>query len=124
MKKWIRQPLDKKICGQIAVAVIAECSVEEAIVAIRKISYTKTVDLARGLRRLGYSCPDKLKVMKHPPKLGIGKLSYPRKRNWHWVVFDGRKIFDGINGNENGTVNWQEGWKVTSYLPIKKDKEK
>ena len=122
MYKWIKQP-DKPLCGQIAVAVIGKCSIKKAIKLIGKDGYTKTKDLARGLKKLGFKCPTRLKVLKNKPELAIGKLSYPdTKYNWHWVVVYKNKIFDGINGNRWGKVKWEKNWRITSYLPIEVSK--
>lgn len=116
----MRQHEGKKNCGVIAVAVIAEVPLEVAEVAVEKKGCTTTKDLARGLRRLGFDCPDRCQ-RKPRPQLGIGHLSDPkRKHGWHWVVIDGDKIYDGISGFPDGTVEWKKGWKLTSYLPVTK----
>jgi len=120
MRQWIEQSLKKKNCGVIAVAVIAEISVALAAEKIGKDGPINTKQLVKGLRKLGYECPDRLKRMPRPP-LGIAKLTDPkRKSGWHWVVVDGDKIYDGINGLPDGTVNWDKSWKMTSFLPVKK----
>jgi hypothetical protein len=119
MYKWIKQPSDQYICGQIAVAVIAKCSVNKVIKILKNDKHTKTKELAKALKKLGFKCPNRLKRLKHKPKLAIGKLTFPyTKYNWHWVVIYKNKIFDGAYGNPNGTVNWEKGWRITSYLPI------
>lgn len=118
MRTWIEQLPKKKNCGVIAVAVIAGVTLEEAAKAIGKNGSTTTKQLAKGLRALGYECPNRLQRIPRPP-LGIAKLFDPkRKSGWHWVVVDGDKIFDGINGNPDGTVNWPSSWKMTSFLPV------
>lgn len=120
MRTWIQQKPNKKNCGVIAVAVIAEVSVGLAAEKIGKDGATTTKQLVKGLRALGYECPDRLQRIPRPP-LAIAKLANPkRKSGWHWVVVDGDKIYDGINGKPDGTVDWENGWKMTSYLPIKK----
>lgn len=120
MRTWIQQKPNKKNCGVIAVAVLAEVSIEEAEKAIGKKGCTTTKDLVKGLRALGFSCPDR--CMRIPkPTLGIGHLSNPNRKNgWHWIVIDGDKIYDGINGNPDGTVKWKDGWRLTSYIPVTK----
>jgi hypothetical protein len=53
------------------------------------------------------------------PPLGLGKLKDPKRNGgWHWVVVDGDKIFDGVNGKPDGTVDWLKDWRITSYLPV------
>ena len=124
MRTWIEQKPRAHNCGPIAVAVIAGVTLDEAIAAIGKNGSTTTKQLARGLRNLGYRCPDRCKritLMTPPISLAIGQLHDPkRKSGWHWVVIDGDKIYDGVNGKSNGTVNWKPGWKITSYLPVTK----
>lgn len=119
MRNWISQQPNKKNCGAIAVAVIAGVSVEDAVKAIGKNGLTSTKQLAKGLKALGYECPDKLQRTSRP-LLGIARLRYPNESRSHWVVVDGDKIFDGIYGNSDGTVKWKKGWKMTSFLPVKK----
>ena len=119
MRTWIKQEPKKKNCGVIAVAVIAEVSVALAAEKIGKDGSTTTKQLVKGLRALGYKCPDRLRVLKSPPSLAIAKMVTPtRKSGWHWVAIENEKIFDGINGRPDGTVMWDTGWKITSYLPV------
>jgi hypothetical protein len=120
MRHWISQNLKKKNCGVIAVAVVANVSVALAAEKIGKDGATTTKELVKGLRKLGYECPDRLQRIARP-QLGIAKVVDPKRRSgWHWVVVDGDKIYDGINGNPDGTVNWNVDWKITSYLPVTK----
>ncbi len=116
--KWIQQP-PKPICGQVAVAVIADISLEESIKVVGKKGSTTTKDLVKALRKLGYKCPDRCKKMPKP-KLAIGQLHRKNFSGWHWVVVSDNKIYDGINGNPDGTVSWPLDWRITSYLPITK----
>jgi len=120
MRTWIEQKPKSHNCGPIAVAVIAGVTLEEAIKAIGKKGSTTTKQLVCGLRKLGWNCPDRCKKMPKPP-LGIAQLKSPtRKSGWHWVVVDGDKIYDGCNGNPDGTVRWINGERITSYLPVTK----
>lgn len=121
MRKWLKQ-YHKRNCGQIAVAVITGKSVREIYKIIGHDHGTKTKDLVKALRKLGYSCPARLKCLKERPKLAIAKLDHKLRRGWHWVVIDGYKIYDGHYGTKNGTVKWKQGHRITSYLPIKKRK--
>lgn len=119
MRTWIEQKPNKKNCGVVAVAVLTETSVALAAEAIGKDGATTTKQLAKGLRKLGWNCPTRLKVMPRPP-LAIAKLKDPKRSGWHWVVVDGDKIFDGISGKPDGTVKWKKGRKMTSFLPVTK----
>ena len=106
-------------CGVIAVAIIADCSIKKAEEAIGLKGRTSTTDLAKGLKKLGFKCPSRLKVLKNKPELAIGKLKNDKWGNhWHWVVIYKDKIFDGNYGNRLGKVKWGKDWRITSYLPI------
>jgi nitrogen fixation NifU-like protein len=119
MRRWIRQDPKTKCCGQIAVAVVAGITLDEAIKLVGKKGTTKTKDLVKALRKIGFSCPDRCRKMPMPP-LAIAQMRSPyRKSGWHWVVVDGKKIYDGCSGTPDGTVKWHGG-KMTSYLPITK----
>lgn len=122
MRTWIKQDPKKKNCGVIAVAVIAGVTLEEAAKAIGKNGATTTKQLVKGLRALGYECPDRCTKFKLPlPQMAIAQMHDPnRKSGWHWVSIVDAKIYDGLFGNEDGTVRWPLGCKMTSYLPIKK----
>jgi len=118
--KWLKQ-YNKPNCGQIALAVITKKSVRQIYKLIGHDHNTKTKELAKVLRKLGYKCPNRLKIFKEKPKLAIGKLCHKlRKHNWHWVVIYNNKIYDGVNGTKNGNVKWKRGYKITSYLAIKR----
>jgi len=122
MSKWIKQSYSISNCGQIAVSVITGISIKRISAIIGKDEETKTKDLVKSLRELGYRCPNRLKVFKkNIPQLAIGKLSYPNTTyNWHWVAIINDKIYDGRYGNKNGKVKWKKDWKITSYLPCEK----
>ena len=124
MRTWIEQPPKSRNCGQIAVAVLAGVSLEESIKAVGKKGSTTTKQLAKGLRALGYQCPDRCKrvtLFTPPISLAIGQLRCPKRSSgWHWVVLDGDKIYDGIHGKPNGTVKWDKCCRITSYLPVTK----
>ena len=119
---WLKQHHRKNQCGQVAVSVVADIPLENAIKLIGKKGCTKTKDLVMALRQLGFKCPDRCRKMPMP-KLAIAQVHFPSntdygwKRKWHWVVVDGNKIYDGMYGKSDGTVNWHGG-KTTSYLPI------
>jgi hypothetical protein len=120
MRTWIKQKPKTRCCGHIAVAVIAGITLEESKSLIKRRGGTNTKHLVTVLRQLGYTCPNRCRQMPRPA-LGLGQMKKPtRKSGWHWVVVDGDKIWDGLHGNPDGTVNWEPGWKITSYLPLTK----
>ena len=122
MRTWIKQKPKKKNCGVIAVAVIAEVTVDEATKAIGKNGSTSTKQLVKGLRALGYDCPDRLVKFKLPwPSLAIAKVVDPwRKSGWHWVAIADGLIYDGVGGTPDGKIHWPPRVRITSYLPITK----
>lgn len=119
MRAWVAQPPDTHICGQIALAVITGMSLLDAIQLVGHEKGTKTREIVRALRGLGYTCPDRLGRAKEPPDLGLGALRRLTGRgDWHWVVFDGPFVWDGAYGKADGTVEWPEHMRIFSYLPI------
>lgn len=110
----------KRNCGQIAVAVVTGKSVEEIEAHFGHDTGTKTKDLKRALDYYGYTIPNRLKRLKEAPDFCIAKLQHPLRKSWHWVVIHEDKIYDGVWGNETGTVSWLRGYKITSFLPIER----
>lgn len=111
------QPPGSKICGQIAVAAVTGESVERVIEIIGHDRGTKTVELQRALRALGWECPDKcmqVSAFPTPPELAIAIVRpvWRRTGNWHWIVTEwGEPI-------QNNEV--PECMHITSYLPVRK----
>lgn len=103
-------------------AVIAGITLEKSIEAIGKKGCTATKHLVNGLRKLGYECPNRCRKLKLPlPELAIAKMTHPgRKSGWHWVAIAEGRIYDGVFGREDGTINWPPGAKMTSYFPVTK----
>ena len=118
IRKWIPQPSKKKVCGQVAVAVVTGKPLDEVIRVVGKKGCTKTKDIVKGLRTLGFHCAGKCQRMKESPPLAIAQVHSPKRSGWHWVVIDGDKIWDGHFGTSNGKVVWPECWRITSYLRI------
>ena len=115
--KWLKQ-IKKKNCGQLAVAMVTGKSIEKVENYFGHDHGTKSKDLAAALKHFGFSCSNRLLVMKERPICAIAKLKYPSKSGWHWVVVYKDKIYDGVWGQPDGTVEWPRGAKLTSYIPI------
>lgn len=120
--RWIAQEPETRNCGQIALAVLGDI---DYTIAERMIGHkhgTTTKELVAALRVLGFDCPDRCRPMDEPPVLGLAQVRSPRqrrtRRNWHWVVVNRGRIFDGAWGSPTGHVLWPHGWKITSYLPV------
>lgn len=118
--QWVKQPDGSNLCGQVAVAVVAGISLEKSIELFGKKGCTRTKDVVRVLRQLGFHCPDRLSRKFPLQKVKIAKLCYPNSNRSHWVVYNENKIYDGINGDKDGNVIWGPKWRITSYLPISK----
>lgn len=114
---WKKQKLGSTNCGQIAVSIILHKSLKETVKMFGHSSYSTTKDMVKILRKNKVKCDNRLKRKRG--NLAIAKLTYPYKRNWHWVVVWGDKIYDGHYGRRNGTVRWDCGTRITSYLNIK-----
>lgn len=112
----IRQPGGSRLCGQVAVAIIAGITLEEAVEVVGHRKSTHTRELVAAFRSLGFQCADRLQRIPRPP-LAVAKLTPPSKSSgWHWVVVDGRRTLDGFPGDPTRTP----GWRITSYLPLER----
>lgn len=112
-------------CGQIAVANLTGEELDYIEKLVGHNGGTKTVHLAKVLRKLGLACEDKL-VPVHPvhpgllnngefiPTLALAKLSRGTGKRWHWVAVVDGVVLDG----QNPTLNWGGEWKITSYLRV------
>ena len=124
MRHWINQPEGSKLCGQIAVAVVAKTSLKKVIKLIGHEKATTTRELAKALHALGYKCPMRcVRISKNVPisNLAICHLRTDRKSGWHWVVKDGIRFYDGCVKEcfgKRGEVDWPSHWRITSFLPI------
>lgn len=114
---WKKQKKDTWYCGQVAVSIILRKSLKEIFKLFGHKGSTTTEDLIKVLRKNGIKCGKKLERKRG--NLAIAKLTYPDTNNWHWVVVHGDKIYDGVRGKRNGTVDWDKSWRLTSYLNIK-----
>jgi len=119
--RWKKQA-NKGNCGQNCISMITGIGLRKIYKIIGHDQGTKTRELIKCLRKLGYKCSDKLKIFnKNIPELAICKLKYPDSHSWHWVVKYKDKIFDGHYGDNNGNLRWEEDWRISTYLPIEKD---
>lgn len=116
---WVKQP--HNCCGQACVAMLAGIGIRESIHRFQRRGLTRTKDLVRVLRELGYSVPSKL-VRKHPaealPSTAILKMCFyrngKRQASSHWIL-----RYQGINYDpEREVFHFPVNGKITSYLPI------
>ena len=121
MRTWISQGRRKHISGQVAAAVISGRPVEEIIERIGHSHRATTRELARVLGQYGYLCSDRCvpgKRLGELPRLGLAQVHASDSFQWHWVAVEDGHIFDGVWGDAYGVVDWPEGFRITSYLPI------
>jgi hypothetical protein len=118
VRERIVQPPKTRLCGQIAVAVIADITLEEAIERVGHRKGTKTRALVGVLRDLGFICPDRARALQTPPPLGLAIMRQKGRRggNWHWVVVEDGRIIDGVEESDD--------WRITSYVPVYKPTKK
>ncbi len=76
--------------------MIAGVDINEAIKAVGHAKATKTKELVSGIRKLGFDCQDRLKIISGGaiPDRSIVKIALPNTSNWHWVVKNNDKIYD------------------------------
>jgi hypothetical protein len=104
-------------CGQVAVALVAGITLDEAVHVVGHKHSTKTREIVRAMRALGYTCPDTLQRIERPP-LAIAKLVDTRRprSSWHWVVCFGPYTIDGLPGDPLTMPDV----RITSYLPLRR----
>lgn len=120
--EYIKQDT-RPICGQVAVAVIAGVSLEEAIKAVGHEKGTTSKELISGLKKLGVKCKSKSQRVRkgYTPKTAIFHISPSTKKwNWHWVAFHDNIWYNGNRWHDEPEKNiiFPKGWKPTSYIEI------
>ena len=118
----ILQPDHSRTCGQIAVAVLADTTVERVIEVVGHRRATKTRELVRALRMLGQLCADRMQ--RQPVERGLVQL-HNDKAGWHWIAIGGGLIYDGVRSEPmpyDVYVRFQAkvyGGRLTSFLPVR-----
>lgn len=101
--KLVKQQRNTKVCGQCCVAMLAGISLREAIKVFGHSSATTTKEVRDALRSLGFGTADRLNPLSKnidgspyiPKKAqGLVKVSFPGRREWHWVVNNYGQILD------------------------------
>lgn len=117
--RHVRQPKNEGYCGQACIAMIADISLEVAKKVTRPRGRgTTTAELVKALRRLGFSCPDKMTRLSRKDwnieGLAIVRMNHRRSGRWHWLVVDDGKLLDP---SPYGLSVFS---KISSYLPIRR----
>jgi hypothetical protein len=121
MRKWCKQDSQKRISGQVAVAVITGRPVEEIIERVGHSHHATTRELADVLDHYGFLCPHRCvraKSSRDLPKLAIAQVHSTYASRWHWVAIENGRIFDGVWGDAYGVVDWPDEFRITCCLPI------
>lgn len=121
MLRWQRQNPDKRMSGQVAVAVITDRPVEEIIHRVGHSHHTTTRELVGVLEHYGFLCPRRCVRARDYgdlPRLAIAQVHTICSSPWHWVAVENGRIFDGVWGDPYGIVEWPRDFRITSYLPI------
>jgi hypothetical protein len=127
----IQQPTGSKQCGQACVAMLCGVSIERAVGLVGKKFSTKTKELARACRKLGYHCDSRLSVIGQnynwllAQENMLVKITWDHASSWHWIVVHDRVIYDPDDPNVITTgfgVYNLLGGRPTSYLEIRRGK--
>lgn len=122
---------DRRNCGQIAVACLAECPVAavEAIIGHDHSTYTR--DLIKAIRTLSLRCPDRRQSRKTFPTssdAGI-MLILPngKKSGGHWVAVGGGFAWDGTTSEPMALEVYEKlvelrRFHIAGWLPVEDQK--
>lgn len=120
--RYIRQPLNRGVCGQTCVAMVADVSLEAAIKASGETGGTHATHIIKAFNKLGVKCDQKLTRIKkngRKPNLCMVVLHLEDGEK-HWTIFvrveDKLEAYiDPVAGMLRG---YREGIRETSYLQI------
>ena len=96
----VNQPGLSRICGQCCVAMLTGVSLRKVINLVGHGRGTRTKELVKVIRRLGYDCDSRL---RHAKKLeeklvrvdrALVKLTISFQKNWHWLAWADGKVYD------------------------------
>ena len=116
--RLVFQPPLSKLCGHACVAMVTGTTLDKVQSVIGHSHGTTTRELVRAIRKLGGKCSSRLqRIGTHValPDRAIVKISLPKTRNWHWVVYWDNHLFDPAQHWRFRAVG-----RVTSFLPILK----
>lgn len=87
---------------------------------------TRTRELVKVIKRLGFDCPDRLKHSKeleaalYKVERALVKITWADTKSWHWVAWADGLIFDPSSESPLGNFSLYRylGGRATSYLEI------
>ena len=111
---FIRQPQGSNLCGQAIVAMVTDCTLDEAIERVGKKGKTKTRDLVRAFNLSGIQ--NKGRLFRGSPTCDSAVLSFRHPTGArHWVLWHKKKFYDPAAGVFREVPRWL---KLTSHLPF------
>lgn len=111
----VNQPLRSTICGQCCVAMLTGATLRRVINLVGHEHGTRTKELVRVIRRLGYDCDDRLRAPRDLAKeladkpRALVKLTFDTRSTWHWLAWADGKVYD---------PSLVEAWSLEAYLQI------
>lgn len=115
MKEHLLQPRGSNLCGQTCVAMLAETTLEKAILLVGKKGLTRPKDLIQALQKTGFLARGPVLRLASTtvalPENAILNYHWKGRSNGHWIVRWQGENFDP----EGGTAR---GGRVTSYIEI------
>ena len=119
----VRQPKGSHICGQVAVSNLTGRPLKEVVSLVGHAHGTKTKELVKVLRKLGFSCKNKCVRCRGlvPPNALLQLHEDGDKRHWHWLAMKNGRILDGAtmkSSKDEFDINLFSGAVITSYLEV------
>jgi hypothetical protein len=111
------------MCGQCCLAMILGKTLDEvaSLVGHRRSTFSR--ELIAVLRAHGYDVPDRMQRRPLPQKYSRALLKASSKRGRkHWLLLWDSRLFCPDLGPDPIAYGGydQDGWKITSYLPLEK----
>lgn len=126
--RFIKQNPDTRNCGQIAVAMLTNRTVEEIQTIVGHSHGTKTRELISALRGLGYGTADRChRYIRQFTPFGLAQVHSNQRPGWHWVAVGAGYVWDGNGYGEIGAEVYEtcarlfyndETVHITSYLGV------
>lgn len=117
--KLLLQPSYSRLCGQTCLAMLANITLAHAIVLVEHEHGTRTKELIKAFRKLNWSCPDRLIVLRGTLlttlEHALVKVIFPPSSRSHWIAVHGGTVFDPMPDS-------LALGRATSHLPLTKER--
>ncbi len=117
---WVLQPKDSNLCGQAAIAMLFNITLDKACELFGHRRQTWTRDMIRVLREAGWKVPDKRIVISaraQPPDPSLVNLKWKNRRR-HWIVMWEGEVYCGLGYDKYFYKVAGELVKPVSFLPL------